>query len=137
VTQELQEFYKGARFTVMHCAGARDSFNKALQRIEKAKRLSLTNQIVIQITRLASGAQMSNASFPKEGELPRKSGRAKKHFYALKKIPLRVYCWYSDRIPGTIFISHYTYKDRQKLADSDTSKVGLNWIRVEENGHDR
>ncbi|MBA3980991.1 MAG: hypothetical protein C0462_10370 [Alcanivorax sp.] len=80
---------------------------------------------------------MSQGHFPREGELPRRPGQhGARYFYALKRIPIRGYCWESEAKPGTWFISHYVYKDYDKLADQDVQKVANNWRRIEEDGHD-
>ncbi len=78
---------------------------------------------------------MSQQNFPQEGYLPKKQGqqRAKK-FNAFKRMPLRGYCWLSERHVNTHFISHYAYKNYDKLKESDTKRVGKNWVRIEEKG---
>jgi hypothetical protein len=94
--------------------------------------------MIQQIERLADGQRMSKENFPQEGNLPKRKGqqRAKK-FNALKRIPIRGYCWLSDRCKNTYFISHYVYKDYDDLKDSDTKRVGANWRRIEEDGDER
>lgn len=135
----LRPEFKGSRFTIIHCEGAIDeSFEKAMQRVNKSKRKSLTTALILQIERLADGHQLAASNFPQEGELPKRGGQSKaKKFYALKRKPIRAYCWLSDRKDDTYFISHYIYKDQKKLNDSDTTKVHANWKRIEEQGHER
>ncbi len=77
---------------------------------------------------------MSSDTFAPEGNLPARS--AHKKFYALKRLPIRGYCWQSTNIKNTYFISHYISKDFQKLKDKDIIKVHNNWNRVEVNGHE-
>jgi hypothetical protein len=80
---------------------------------------------------------MSKENFPQEGDLPKKAGQQKaKKFNALKRIPLRGYCWLSDRHDKTYFISHYVYKNYDALKGSDTNIVGKNWKRIEEDGNE-
>ncbi len=94
--------------------------------------------MIVQLNRLANGGRISKDSFPKEGQLPKQPGQQNtKYFYALKKIPIRAYGWYSERESGKFFISHYIYKDRNKLSEADTKRVGANWTRIEENGDER
>lgn len=91
-----------------------------------------------QLMRLADGEEMSQEYFRKEGVLPGKKGRTGvKHFYALKRMPIRAYCWKSERFPNTYFISHYVFKDYDGLDPSDTKIVCNNWLRIEEQGHER
>lgn len=121
----MQQSFKGIKFKIVHCFGALESFHDALGRVHAHKRKSLERSIIHQIIRLADGYKMSRENFPQEGELPRGNGDAEsKKFKALKKQPLRAYCWLSDRHENTYFISHYVYKDYQKLKSSDTKKVG-------------
>jgi hypothetical protein len=87
--------------------------------------------MIFQIQRLADGHPMSNENFPLEGELPGTGHKKKQRFRALKKIPVRGYCWKSEKHPNTWFISHYIHKKQNKLSDSDTQKVRNNWHRIE------
>lgn len=129
--------YIGRRFRVVHCDGALDSYWESLRSVDARRAKSFTRNIIAQIKRLADGQPMSKGSFPKEGELPKLRGQQRaKHFYALKRIPLRGYCWHSKTKPDTYFISHYVYKDYDGLANRDSQKVGNNWRRIEEDGDD-
>lgn len=133
--QQLQPFYKGKRYTVVHCEGALDTFRHAIRSVTAKKAKSLTNGMVLQIKRLADGGEMSSENFPLEGPLPSRPGQqGSGKFNAFKRIPVRGYCWRSDRVPNTWFISHYIYKDFNDLDERDTKKVGRNWRRIEENG---
>ena len=124
----------GSKFTVTHCKGALDSYIEALSHVDARKHKTFTNAVVLQIARLADGHRMSIKSFPQEGELPKRKGQKKaKRFNALKKIPIRGYCWLSDKHKDTYFISHYVYKNYDKLKERDTNQVGANWRRIEEN----
>ena len=87
-----------------------------------------------QIERLANGHRMSKESFPVEGDLPALPNGGSKKFNALKRIPLRAYCWRSGGRPGVYYISHYVYKNYNKLKTSDAVRVGENWKRIEVNG---
>ena len=133
----LKVSYKGVQFAIVHCEGALDSYLQAVERLTKNKRISQTNALISQISRLANGERLSKEHFPQEGNLPKRPGQPTKKFWALKKKPLRGYCWLSDAHPKTYFISHYVYKDWDKLSESDTNTVGLNWQRIEEAGHER
>jgi len=128
----LKSSYKGIKFKVTHCKGALDSFNEALKHVEARKRDSFQRSIILQIQRLADGERMSRENFPQEGELPKCPGKKKaKKYNALKRKPVRGYCWLSEKHPNTYFISHYVYKDYRNLKSKDTTKVGDNWNRIE------
>lgn len=129
----IKDRYQGAQYVVIHCDGALESFKEALKSLNSSKRESLTRQMILQIERLANGERMSKESFPPEGDLPKKKGQHKaKKFYALKRIPIRGYCWLSEKHLNTYFISHYIYKDYARLSGSDTAKVGANWWKIED-----
>ncbi|MEW6999120.1 hypothetical protein AADZ86_15655 [Colwelliaceae bacterium BS250] len=132
---KLQEKFKGTKFCAIHCKGATDTFHEALASLNSGKRKSFERGMVQQIKRLLNGERMSKENFPQEGALPRKKGQSTvKKFNAFKRIPIRGYCWISERHPRTYFISHYVYKDYGKLKDKDITLVGNNWKRIEVNG---
>jgi hypothetical protein len=126
--------YKGTKFTVIHCDKALDSYRTALASIPAKKRESFTRRMIIQIERLANGSRMTRENFPQEGDLPKRKGQRHKarKFHALKRIPIRGYCWLSEKHENTYFISHYIYKDQNKLDDRDTKIVRSNWSKIEE-----
>jgi hypothetical protein len=131
----LAREYQGRSCRIVHCQGAFDSYREALRRVNARRAGSLTRNMIAQIKRLADGDPMSQGTFRKEGPLPNQPGQqGTKHFWALKKIPLRGYGWYSTLRPKTFYISHYIYKDQDGLADRDSKRVGRNWRRIEENG---
>ena len=136
--QSVSADYQGQQYRVVHCEGALDTFREALRHVKVGKAQSLTRQMILQIKRLADGHEMSKENFPSEGALPALPGQRRgKKFRALKKIPIRGYCWKSDRVPDTWFISHYIYKNKNNLDDRDTEKVAHNWRRIEEDGDER
>jgi hypothetical protein len=119
------EDYDGSKYKVVHCDGARESLDEALSRVPNKKTQKAKMWRLIQ--RLGDGVRMPHDSFPTEGELPDKS-----NFKAIKKLPLRAYLWLSKKYKNTYFISHYIYKDKQKLSDTDTQKVRSSWRKKEE-----
>lgn len=134
---EFQKEYRGEKCTVRHCVGAIDSFNEVVSKSFPTKKAaSMKRALIGLIKRLAAGHRMSKQDFPIEGSLPKRPGKKTGDFYAFKKIPVRAYVWKSDRLPSFYYISHYVYKDYEKLADADTNRVGENWTRIEENGND-
>ena len=131
----LLNTYVGTVFTVVHCKGAKESFDEAVNSLKKGKRKSFKMGMITQIERLSKGERMSKERFPQEGDLPKRKGQQKaKQFYALKRIPVRGYCWLSTKHKNTYFISHYIYKNFDDLSEKDINKVGNNWRRIEENG---
>lgn len=134
---KIQNKFEGEKFKVIHCKGAVESFEEALSHIDSRKSKSLKRGMILQIQRLADGHRMSKDNFPQEGDLPKLKEQSKtKKFNALKRIPIRGYCWLSDAHPNTYFISHYVYKDYDRLKQVDTAIVGKNWNRIEVNGHE-
>ena len=127
----VDDKYTGRAFTVIHCNAALESFEKALSGLPKGRRDSFTRNMILQINRLANGERMSKVNFRSEEQLPGSGHHGKQNFYALKKIPVRGYCWKSSKYPNTYFISHYVHKKKDKLADTDTQKVHNNWHRIE------
>lgn len=127
----------GAKLKVVHCAGAWDSFQIALQSIKVAKHHSVKATLDMLVKKLANGSPLSKDTFPPEGLLPCSPGKKAKKFYAFKKIPIRAYGWYSERMPSVYFISHYVYKNWDKLSASDTAIVHGNWTRIEVHGDEK
>lgn len=117
--------YKGLSYNIIHCEGAKKSFSDAIAAYPD-KRDLYTAQMTAIIKRLADGHRMSHENFPQEGELPDKS-----HFHALKKIPIRAYIWLSKKTPSTYYVSHYVFKNYQKLKKSEIKKVCNNWRKKE------
>ena len=134
---KLKQKHQGYKFCAVHCKGAIGSFYKSIESLPSSKRKSFERQMVLQIQRLLDGQRMSKENFPQEGKLPAFKGQSKnKRFNALKRIPIRGYCWLSETHPNTYFISHYVYKNQNKLKDKDTLCVGNNWIRIEVDGNE-
>lgn len=93
------------------------------ERISKVKA-----QMVARQRRLEAGEQLRSPDhFRTEGELP--DG---KHFYAIKVGDIRAYGWFSRKHKRVFIISHYKYKDSDKLDPVDTARVVANWRNVEE-----
>lgn len=133
----LKAVFKGECHTVVHCNGALKSLAVALKSVTPTKKqASMMASIQVQIERLSSGKRSADLSVRKEGMLPSYNGRPAKHFWAIKRIPIRGYYWESERVDMTYFISHYIYKDFDDLHGSDVTKVCNNWDRIERGKHD-
>lgn len=131
---KLQQRFDGSKFCIIHCKGAIKSFQNALGSVDLRKHKSFEKGMVLQIQRMANGHRMSKENFPQEGELPKQKGSTVKKFNAFKRMPIRGYCWLSGSYPNTYFISHYVFKNYDKLKDKDTTIVAKNWTRIEVNG---
>ncbi len=119
---KLQDF--SGKLNITHCLKAIDSYRTAEKSIAPSKkRKGFEMQMVKLLQRLANGERLSNSSYTSEGNLPEKAGS----FYAIKRIPIRGYCWTSTNTQSTIFISHYVFKNKQKLDQKDTDRVCNNW----------
>lgn len=134
VANELEDSYTGQRFVVRHCLRARESFVKALEGVPSKQKKKFIHWMEMQIKRLADGKPMSTENFPQEGPLPNKPGKKRRCFKALKKLPIRGYCWKSERHPNVWYISHYIHKKKDPLSEQDIKKVGNNWTRIEDKG---
>lgn len=138
MVNEIKDEFQGAKYRVVHCLGALESFHQSLIHVETHKGKALKRGMVQQIQRLADGHRMSRENFPREGSLPKRNdGTHVGYFFAFKRLPVRGYCWQSDSYPNTWFISHYVYKDYQKLKNRDEAKVAENWTRIEVDGNER
>ena len=126
---------QGARWTIVHCEGALESLEVALETVAANKRRSMINGLRNQIRRHADGHPMAPRTFEDEGPLPgRNGGTSSRSFKAYKRIPIRAYLWQSPGTRDTWFVSHYIAKRRDKLADADIARVGDNFRRIEFDG---
>lgn len=116
------DVYQGRKYKVVHCEGAKESFEEALGHVTASARNSRKAAMFVIIKRMADGKDLSRDSFPSEGNLP--DGN---RFKAFKKQPIRAYGWFSRKYDGVFFISHYIHKNVQKLQKNDIRKVCNNW----------
>lgn len=141
----------GHKFDVKHCKGALKSYENALGSVKADKRSKFDMKIFLLLERLSKGGKISLESapeisasslglegeYPKEGKLPKHKGQhGVDFFYAVKKLPVRGYFWFSTRVSNTYFVSHYIKKDFDTLSKEDTEKVGNNWRRIEVDKHE-
>lgn len=134
--QLLDDVIVGEQFEIHHCDGALRSLELALEHVQKGKRKSWLRGIKMQFERLANGDRLSDQHFPKEGRLPRRVGQqTDKHFRAIKRVPVRGYVWKSERFPNRYYVSHYVYKDYNRLKPKDSELVAKNWRLIEAGEH--
>ncbi|MCO8052630.1 hypothetical protein NI531_18075 [Proteus penneri] len=124
---KLAQTYNGLKFVVSHCDGALETFHESASKLKDKEAKLMEMKIAIQLKRLSDGKAMSRDSFVAEGNLP--NG---KKFYAIKRVPVRGYLWLSSKLRCTYYISHYKYKDHQKLRSKDTNTIHANWRKIEE-----
>ncbi|MFH6895118.1 hypothetical protein ACHCAL_13815 [Providencia huaxiensis] len=123
---KLLKTYNGEKFVVTHCDGAIDTFLESLKSLKDKEAKVMEMKVVLQLKRLADGKAMAKESFVSEGTLP--NG---KKFYAIKRVPVRGYLWLSSKLRCTYYVSHYIYKNHQKLKDKDKDMIHSNWRKIE------
>lgn len=111
-----------AKYKVIHCDGALKSLDEALNSVTDSKKLSLELGLKALIIRRARGERLSENTFVKEASITNNL-----NFYAIKKLPIRVYLWTEN---GTIYISHYIKKDKKKLNSKDIERVRRNRAKL-------
>lgn len=119
-----------ARIQVRWCEGAEETFNEALGRAcsgNRKKIQTFRDRIDRYIERLETGQRLSAENFPHEGHLPNEHS-----FYAIKRIPIRLYCWFSRTQPGVLYISHAYYKKRQKRPADQADQVYRRYLMYED-----
>lgn len=84
--------------------------------------------LVTILTKYGSRHLMTNGQLVTESVLPDES-----HSYALKKVrkPMRAYGWWSKKLRGCFIISHFAYKNTEKMASADKKRVSDNWSKFE------
>lgn len=122
-----------SQLEIRHCKKAIESFEEALEHVvPHKKRKRYRTWMLLAMDRLCRNEPLPKAEFCSEGNLPGNAGK----FYAFKHIPVRAYCWYSKRFDSVMYISHYIYKDFEKLDKADIKRVHANYNRIEVDGDD-
>ena len=115
---------KGTIRTISHCEDDPDSGSWAdtISHLSSDKEVMSAHAKMITLQKyFADNIKMpSKQKFRKEGTLP--NG---KDFYALKVGNIRAYGWFSN--DNIFYISHYKYKNKGSLSQSDTDRVRSNW----------
>lgn len=130
--------YQGKKLTIRYCESPPTeadpatweppSWSAALQNFPASKRDGVKAKMLARRNYLADGGQLRSPDhWNTEAALP--DG---KRFYAIKVDKLRAYGWFSSRHTGVFYISHFAYKQGQKLAAEDTNRVTTNWRLIEE-----
>ncbi len=113
---------QGLKRRVIHAPGALDSWEKEAAKLSERKATEIEGFLIALFDAWNDNSRLNSRWAEPEGDL----SKAKK-FFAIKRIPIRAYFWYSDVHKNTIVISHYVYKKWQKLRTEDIKKVKLNW----------
>ena len=123
----------GSKLTVKQSQDKVDAavnLNNVLKRLTSAKTaLAVKVKLFTMLERLANyGKLRMPKQFNKEAKL-----NNNKNFYAVKPHKnIRAYGWFSNKEPGVFFISHYKYKNKQKLDSIDTRRVKSAWRGIED-----
>jgi hypothetical protein len=122
--RSIHEFVdkKGLKRRVIHAPGALDSWEKETAKLSERKATEIEGFLITLFDAWNDNSRLNLRWAEPEGDLSKG-----KKFFAIKRIPIRAYFWYSDVYKDTIVISHYVYKKWQKLRTKDIRKVRLNW----------
>ena len=122
--RSIQEFAdnQGLKRRVIHAPGALDSWVKEAAKLNERKATEIEGFLIALFDAWIDNSRLNTHWGAPEGDLNKD-----KKFFAIKRIPIRAYFWYSDVHKNTIVISHYVYKKWQKLRTKDIRKVKLNW----------
>lgn len=113
---------QGRKRRVIHAPGALESWDDAATTLPAQKANLIEGQLMQLFTDWIDGARLHRNWAEPEGDLDRNT-----KFFAIKRIPVRAYFWYSEAHADTIVISHYVKKTWQKLRTRDIRKVKANW----------
>lgn len=115
---------QGLKRRIIHAPGAFDSWKIASARLPERRSTEIEGFLIALFDDWIKGSRLHSSWAEPEGDLSKT-----KKFFAIKRIPIRAYFWYSDVYKDTIVISHYVCKKWQKLRSKDTKQVKLNWKR--------
>jgi hypothetical protein len=115
---------QGSRRRVIHSPGALDSWEKVAAKLDHRKAALIEGQLIAVFDDWIDGSRFHSGWAEPEGNLTRAT-----KFFAIKRIPIRAYFWYSKKHKDTIVISHYVKKTWRKLRSEDTKLVKANWER--------
>ena len=115
---------QGPRRRVIHSPGALDSWEKVAAKLDHRKAALIEGQLIALFDDWINGSRLHSGWAEPEGNLTRAI-----KFFAIKRIPIRAYFWYSKEHKNTIVVSHYVKKTWRKLRLEDTKLVKANWER--------
>ena len=104
------------------------SWNEALDHIPERQHDGIKAKMLARREVLKKGDKLRSPDhWNTEAKLPNN-----KHFYAIKANKIRAYGWFSGQYNGVFYISHFTFKEGEKLAKKDHKRVIANWRKIEE-----
>ena len=115
---------QGPRRRVIHSLGALDSWEKVAAKLDHRKAALIEGQLIAVFDDWINGSRFHSGWAEPEGKLAKAT-----KFFAIKRIPIRAYFWYSKKHKNTIVVSHYVKKTWRKLRSEDTKLVVANWER--------
>ena len=118
---------QGSARRVKHALGALESWEKVAAKLGRRKAALVEGQLIAVFDDWINGCRFHTGWAEPEGNL---SDGAR--FFAIKRIPIRAYFWYSKNSRNTIVVSHYVNKTWRKLRLEDTNRVKANWKREQD-----
>lgn len=113
---------QGRRRRVIHSPGALESWDAVARKLPVQKANVIEGQLIQLFSDWIDGVRLHGNWAEPEANLD-----ASTKFFAIKRIPIRAYFWYSQRHKDTIVISHYVKKTWLKLRQADINRVRKNW----------
>jgi hypothetical protein len=107
---------------VIHAPGALKSWEDVAEKLPSQKTALIEGALCQLFMDWIDGARLHRQWAEPEGDLDRGT-----KFFAIKRIPVRAYFWYSEVHKDTIVSSHYVKKSWQKLRKADIERVRANW----------
>ena len=115
---------QGLKRRVIHAPGALDSWEKEAAKLSERRATEIEGFLIALFDAWTDNSRLNTRWAVPEGNLNKD-----KKFFAIKRIPIRAYFWYSDVHKDTIVISHYVVKKWPKLKPKDIKLVKQNWKR--------
>lgn len=130
--------WSGKAYALKHCDKADKSYDKEIQHVAPTRKQEKFETFFKKTyDRVIKGQRLSSSTVAKEAAIKGTSGLSSNgdmSFYAFKKLPMRSYFWYSPFRDKLIFVSHYKFKNYQKLESADTEKVRNNFFLHDKKG---
>ena len=101
--RSIQDFTdkQGLKRRVIHAPGALDSWVKESAKLTERKATEIEGFLITLFDAWNDNSRLNSRWAEPEGNLSKS-----KKFFAIKRIPIRAYFWYSDVYKNTIVISH-------------------------------
>lgn len=113
---------KGSKRRVVHAPGALVSWDRVASQLASAKANAIEGFLIALFEDWVEGKRLHTGWAEPEGDLDRNT-----KFFAIRRVPVRAYFWYSEIHQNTLVISHYMIKKWSKLRAKDIRRVRKNW----------